>query len=566
MYEKIIKELNPKPKFNLKWYKEEDLYSEGEIEDIIINLIVENKPEEYIKAISEQFNWSTYYHLTHLRKNILNWYAFDKEATVLEIGCGLGAITSVLCENCKEVTAVELSKKRATAALLRCREKDNLEIIVGNLNDIKFDKKFDYITLIGVLEYQGSYTNTSDPYCDFLKKIKGLLKPEGKLLIAIENQYGLKYWCGAREDHTGIPFDGMNQYTLTERKIRTFSKKALENLIKRSGFKRTYFYYPMPDYKLPTVIYSQDFLPRNENMQNVRYYYVPDKATLLAQEEKIYKDIIQNNVFEFFSNSYLVECSDSDDIGKIIFASMSSERIPEYRIGTRFTKDNKVEKFSLVKSFGENHIVQIKENENNLKMHGIKVCPSKIEGRKIILDYIDAPLCEEYLLNLLSENKLNLACKIWDNLYEQIIKSSEEVTFEKNILYTFGLKINSDREVYGNILKTGYLDMILRNAFFIEEKMYWFDQEWILENIPAKYILYRALKEFYISFPDMNKKLPMEKMIKRYHMQNIWKDFETLEALFVSSVMDQKHLSLSNVFRGSDKERCISNINKILNI
>ena len=75
----------------------------------------------------------------------------------------------------------------------------------------------------------------------------------------------------------------------TSRIIKLMEEKGVskKDLIKRSGFKRTYFYYPMPDYKLPTVIYSQDFLPRNENMQNVRYYYVPDKATLFAQEENI---------------------------------------------------------------------------------------------------------------------------------------------------------------------------------------------------------------------------------------------------------------------------------------
>ena len=104
--------------------------------------------------------------MTHLRKNILNWYDFNKESDALEIGCGLGAVTSVLCGKCKTVTAVELSKRRATAAWLRCREKENLEIIVGNLNDIQFEKKFDYITLIGVLEYQGSYTNSENPYKD----------------------------------------------------------------------------------------------------------------------------------------------------------------------------------------------------------------------------------------------------------------------------------------------------------------------------------------------------------------------------------------------------------------
>ena len=243
MYQELIEKLKPKPKFNLKWYKNDDLYSEGEIEDVIIQLIAENEPENYVNAIYNNFNWSTYYHLTHIRKNILNWYPFEKDSSVLEIGCGLGAITSVLCDNCQDVTAVELSKKRATGALLRCREKENLEIIVGNLNDIEFEKKYDYITLIGVLEYQGSYTETENPYQDFLEKVKGLLKPSGKLLIAIENQYGLKYWCGAREDHTAIPFEGMNQYSITTRKVRTFSKAGLQELVKDSGFKNTYFYY-----------------------------------------------------------------------------------------------------------------------------------------------------------------------------------------------------------------------------------------------------------------------------------------------------------------------------------
>lgn len=132
MYEELMKTLNPKPKFNLTWYQNEDLYSEGDVEDQIIQLIAENEPEHYTDAIYDNFSWSSYYHLTHLRKNILNWYDFEKDSDALEIGCGLGAITSVLCDKCRTVTAVELPKRRATAALLRCRERDNLEIIVGN--------------------------------------------------------------------------------------------------------------------------------------------------------------------------------------------------------------------------------------------------------------------------------------------------------------------------------------------------------------------------------------------------------------------------------------------------
>ena len=74
-------------------------------------------------------------------------------------------------------------------------------------------------------------------------------------------------------------------------------------MIKESGFHNTYFYYPYPDYKLPTVIYSQDVLPSKKdtiNSENFRDYSSADKNTLIANEKKLYTDIVENGVFEFF--------------------------------------------------------------------------------------------------------------------------------------------------------------------------------------------------------------------------------------------------------------------------
>lgn len=564
MYEELIESLSPKSKLNLKWYKNEDLYSEGDVEDDIIRLIAEYPPEDYSDAIYNNFNWSTYYHLTHLRKNILNWYPFNKDASVLEIGCGMGAITGVLCDNCKDVTSVELSKRRATATLLRCREKENLEIIVGNLNDIEFDKKFDYITLIGVLEYQGSYTETSNPYGDFLSKIKNLLAPNGKLFIAIENQYGLKYWCGAREDHTGIPFEGMNQYTLSQKKVRTFSKADLDKLIKESGFKNTYFYYPMPDYKLPTVIYSENHLPQNENMQNLRCYYAPTASTLVSMEQPIYKDIIANNVFEFFSNSFLVECTDADIVGEVPFASISSERLPEYRICTRFDSDGMVEKFPLYKELGAAHIRQIFQNEQNLTKQNINVLQSTLEDNTLTLPYTDAPLLENCLLDAYKKKQFDTIYALFDKVYSDILHSSEIVDWSENILYTFDLNITANEEKYGPILKIGYLDMILRNAFLIDDELYWFDQEWILENVPAKYVLYRAITQFYASYPELLSTLSLREIATHYELTDIWDTIQIFDKLFMDVVIDSQHLATSNVFRSFDPNTHITNINKLL--
>lgn len=563
MYEELIAQLKPCPKFNLAWYQNEDLYSEGEVEDTIIRLIAENEPEDYVQAIADHFCWSVYYHLTHTRKNLLNWYPFSPEASVLEIGCGMGAVTGTLCDKAKEVTAVELSYRRAVGTLLRCREKENLEIIVGNLNDITFEKKFDYITLIGVLEYQGSYTDTENPYLDFLKKVKTLLKPNGRLLIAIENQYGLKYWCGAKEDHTGLPFEGMNQYTISSKKVRTFSRSGLQKLIMQSGFSHTFFYYPMPDYKLPAVVYSEACLPKNENMLNMQYYYVPDDTTLVAQEKDIYRDVIDNGVFGFFANSFMVECSDSEELGEITFASMSSRRFPEYQVGTKFTKSGEAAKFALAGENGRKHLEETWENERKLEQRGLHVWESRLREGELISGYAEAKTLEEILLEVYRNGNQADIYALWEQILTEILLSSEEVSWEDNILYTFGLDIVPDKERYGAILRTGYLDMIPRNAFWEEGTIYWFDQEWTLENVPARFVLYRALLRFYCAYEVANQTLPLSELARSFGLAAGWKDYQQLESLFFGVVTDAVHMAESDAFCGDTRKACLESIARI---
>jgi SAM-dependent methyltransferase len=293
-------------KLNLEFYSGEDYYSDGDIEDELLEIVENN--HNFDEVLANDNRWPILYHLSPIRQNIINWYPFKKNASCLEIGGGCGAITGALCQNLEEVKVVELSKRRSSINLERHKNFDNLEIIVGNLNDIKFDQKFDYITLNGVLEYAGSFTKTDEPYKDFLKQIKTYLKPDGKLIIAIENRYGLKYFAGAKEDHTGKEFDGITGY-LGNDKVRTFGKIELKNLLSESGYPTQEFYYPHPDYKMPIEIYSDYLLPNKDtllsaspNFDNERY--------LIFDEVEAFKGIIENNQYEFFANSFLVICGE----------------------------------------------------------------------------------------------------------------------------------------------------------------------------------------------------------------------------------------------------------------
>lgn len=293
-------------KINLDYYTGADYYSDGDIEDELLHIVQNNT--DYTEVLKHDERWPILYHLSPIRQNIINWYPFKDNSNCLEIGGGCGAITGALCQNLQKVTVVELAKRRATINYERHKDFDNLEIIVANLNDISFKEKFDYITLNGVLEYAGSFTKTDSPYEDFLIQIKQYLKPEGKLIIAIENRYGLKYFSGAKEDHTSKEFDGITGYKNNDT-VRTFGKKELENLLLTSGYPQQEFYYPHPDYKMPMEIYSDDWLPTTTSNLSPAPNFDYERYELF-NETDTYKGIIENGQYPFFANSFLVICGE----------------------------------------------------------------------------------------------------------------------------------------------------------------------------------------------------------------------------------------------------------------
>lgn len=253
-------------------------------------------------------SWPVRYHLSEERLNLLSWYEFDRDATLLEVGAGCGALTGLFCDRVREVTAVELTRQRAEIIYNRYKERDNLTIFAGNLNEIQLEQKFDYLTCIGVLEYAGRYTDAENPYASFLKLLKGYLKPKGTLILAIENKFGLKYWSGVNEDHTGRVFDSIENYPARQG-IKTFSKNELDRLLAESGFASRKFFYPLPDYKLPTEIFSDNYLPTA--LHGVRPGIFPfvdfsGSRDFFFDEKLAMDNIINSGMFDFFANSFLV--------------------------------------------------------------------------------------------------------------------------------------------------------------------------------------------------------------------------------------------------------------------
>lgn len=290
---------------DLQFYSGEDLYSDGVVEDELLKIVSENSADEYEKIIAQRRKWAILYHLSKQRTNCLEWIDGDKNAAVLEIGSGCGAITGCLAEKYGSVTCVELSKKRSLINANRNKDKNNIKIYVGNFQTVAPSlPQFDVITLIGVLEYGRLYIDSPEPYTAFLKQIKGLLRPNGRVIIAIENRLGLKYWAGCREDHTGRYYDSIENYP-EDKGIQTFSKGELTEILEKAGFDRHDFYYPYPDYKLASTVYSDAYLPRRGELNNNLRNFDGERI-ISFDERRAFDSLIENGLFAEFSNSFLV--------------------------------------------------------------------------------------------------------------------------------------------------------------------------------------------------------------------------------------------------------------------
>lgn len=291
---------------NLDDYDGQDLYSDGDVEEELLKLVRTHRQEEFPALIREKGSWPVLYHLSAQRENIIDWYPMRKDASVLEVGAGCGAITGALSRKAGMVVANDLSKRRSLINAWRNRDAANLELAVGNFRTVAghLGKRFDYITLIGVLEYAGSYMGEQDPYRELLELVGSLLQEDGEVLIAIENRLGLKYFAGCREDHTGRAYEGIEGYP-GHGGVRTFSRAELEALLSRSGFAEYEFYYPYPDYKFPTTIYSDGYLPKKgELLNNIRNF--DSDRYVMFDEGKAFDGILESGYFPIFSNSFFV--------------------------------------------------------------------------------------------------------------------------------------------------------------------------------------------------------------------------------------------------------------------
>ena len=519
-------------KLNLEYFNGIDDISEEE-KDKLEGYLNENNKLSFEEYINKDKKIENLLELSNLRENLLNWYPFKENSNILEIESNLGEITGVLCQNGSRIVSIEHSLQKARTIATRYQARENLEVIVGNINDIILEEKFDYVVVTGIDKKRYKLE-------EILKYAKEHLKEEGTILISLDNKLGLNQLNGI-EDVT------INQNKENQSKTKT----EIEKILKKSELNNYKLYYPLPNYKTPNIIFTDKHLPSNESILRDLTLYTENRI-LSFEEREIYRKILKEDIkmFPEFANSFLIEISNSIQ-NEIEYISFGNSRKEEYRLKTVLL--DKIAYKQNVNEKSKEHLEKIKRNIEILKNSNINVLDS-FEDDKIISNLVKNEKSLDKNLVMIFKEKgqeegLNEIVKFKNELENKLEKSEENCT---NVFQKYNIETDEETKSKLNFIKYGIFDLIFQNCFVINNEYYFYDQEWIEENIPLEFIIYRAVTYLCNSEKDIDSKYIFEKL----EIDKYIETFDKLETILQEQIKDdiiwkvhaESHKTIKNMY------------------
>lgn len=489
--------------------------------------------------------------ISEFPKAALLWYGFKKDTDILYIYDGEknSAIQELLMTfgRCVDVVAV--------SDIQNCAD-----MSCNNWSGTRYD----YIVGMGVLE------ECDNPH-ELLSTLKALLKPSGRLLLGCENRLAIKYFCGERDPYTNHSFDGIENYRgmkqADKKEIagRCYSGAELRSMLDESGLVNHKFYAVMPNLREVQLVYAEGYNPQEELA--IRYFPVYEHPEcVFINEEYLYTDLVKNGMFHAMADAYIIECSMDGTYDDTQHVTLSMDRGRENALVTgiccgggsgkltdniyddeKISSDNK-KKLSTVykKAIYEEGIVKLKQMQHNheeLRSRGIQVVDSYIEDDKFIMPYVDAPVAMIALKELAKKDKEEFY-KAIEEMYELILSSSKhtDIISEKD-------KNSANGRDLGIILEKGYIDMVPLNCFYDgsrknpRDRFIYYDQEFYIENCPAKSILHRSLSIIYDGTDkEFEQLIPRSEIMDRFGLTECEDIWSHMSSKFTQKLRNQAEL------------------------
>lgn len=366
----------------------------------------------------------------------------------------------------------------------------------------------------------------------FLLRCKKLLKPEGHLLLAVNNRFGLKYFCGDRDPYTNRNFDGIEDYKRAYSSAndtfqgRCYNKAELKKMLIVSGFEKIKFFSVLTDLDNPSLIYAEDYLP-NEDLSNRVFPTYNYKDSIFLEEAGLYNSLIENGMFHQMANAYLIECTVTGGLSGVCHVTGSMERGKENALFTIIYGNGLVEKRAAYKE-GTDRIRNLYENERLLAANGIETIKGELHEQSYHMPFIKAEVGQLYLKRLFYKDQ-TLFLEKMDHFRDLILNSAPVVSEDKG-----------DGE--GAVLKYVFFDMVPLNSFYMDDTFVFYDQEFKIENYPANVLLYRMIVTFYAGDAKAANILPITVLFKRYGLDKKLEKWRKLEREFMTALRKEKEL------------------------
>jgi len=404
-----------------------------------------------------------FYNSSPMREGVLCWYPFEQSANVLDLS--RGALPQLLQNRCAHVFTDETVK----------------------------NESFDYVVVM----------DPEDFSVDALKNLRGKLCSRGRLLLAYENPFSLRYWSGKSCPTTGLPYD-----SLFGRDGRV-SKAELRIRLHLAGFGGQKWYYPLTDHWFTREVYSEDYLPNEYMNQRFKPYIAEDKF-LQFDERSLYREVVRGGAFEFMCGAYLVEARIyADDAPCTVdYVAVTAHRDTAKRFATVVSNDATARKIPL-HADGVKTVHQIHSNHEELASLGVNVVKTRLDGNTLVMPRLDLPTLWDYWADKLSsgcfdENEMFLQ---YDHIAEEIRKTS----------------------------KSGkcYWELVPANCFYDErtDKIVFFDQEFFWGDTSSEVAIARAILAF--NYSDFYRENPrscalIEALVSRYDLAQDWEKLSAL--------------------------------------
>ena len=252
---------------------------------------------DYIKKLIEKYDGdeksllrdnpalSNLYIFSNQREGMIEWYQFSNGADILQAGADCGAITGALLKVAGTLTVLDDNPDEIEIVKKRYGEMKNHKTFTGDIKTFaenNIEKHYDYI----VVSYRDKKVDK-----EFIDICRSFLTDDGIIIMAADNKYGVKAWSGALLDEN------------------VMSRQEIEKLFTSGDMNKSgghiEWYYPVPDWKLPSVIYSDDYLPKPGELAGTISAYNDSKYVTLDVAKRL-DSICRDNRFSEYCNSYII--------------------------------------------------------------------------------------------------------------------------------------------------------------------------------------------------------------------------------------------------------------------